>query len=109
MGKGPEFQEIVRHHPTSRMLVGKYAETFVDSINIMTKCKWRTPVCNDYCTVEDLVQRVFDWSTHNGGQNRRVGVDRYSRNMPSSIGKSGLQRFVSRTRLGSIMHLSHRS
>eukprot|EP00929_Paragymnodinium_shiwhaense_P101753 TRINITY_DN64914_c0_g1_i1.p1 TRINITY_DN64914_c0_g1~~TRINITY_DN64914_c0_g1_i1.p1 ORF type:complete len:1309 (+),score=321.86 TRINITY_DN64914_c0_g1_i1:77-4003(+) len=55
------FLDIVMRHETSRVKVARYAMNFVTSIHLLCSCRWRTPICNDYSVLEDLVHHDFDY------------------------------------------------
>merc|ERR1711920_412233 len=57
-----EFQNIIMQHENSRWRVAKYALNFTEYVGNMTNCRWRTVLCNDYSTIEDLVHRAFDYN-----------------------------------------------
>merc|ERR1712083_603809 len=58
-----EFIDIVMRHENSRTKVGRYADTFCDYIGDMCNCRWRTVICNDFSVIEDLVHRIFDYTS----------------------------------------------
>merc|ERR1739848_453103 len=54
------FNQIVMRHGEVAQQVAKYAEVFTEYASIITPCRWRVPISNDFSPIQDLVHRVFD-------------------------------------------------
>jgi len=57
-----QFQEIIMRFERTSKKVAQYAECFAGHVPEMCNCRWRTVICNDFSTIEDIVHRYFDFS-----------------------------------------------
>jgi len=56
------FLTLMEKHEYSKVKVAQYGQSFVEYMEYMSNCRWRTVIANDHSTIEDLVHRVFDYT-----------------------------------------------